>query len=217
MDCWMSNNMIPNLWASGKYVALPPFDQIVKDGVFYTAEAVRTIPEMQAEKEDLFKLVWQPVQLTQEQYQTALETAIAERAAIVTLTSRGQGPIHIPSTFFKSFPMVDGVVYERLAIIADLGACPPAMKDRVNNAIDHFNNWIKANLGISTPSTVLGTVPTRSYVSKQTAEDWERSRQLQISEEPSDAVRLNLLSKENLELKEYIRQLEATVQELSTP
>lgn len=213
----MSNNMIPNLWASGKYVALPPFDQVVQGDVFYTAEAVRTIPEMQAEKEDLYQLVWKPVQATPEEYPALLQAAIDAKAAIVTLTSRGRGPVHVPSTFFKSFPMVDGVVYEHLALIVDLGSCPPFMKDRVNNAVDHFNNWVKGNLGISNPSTSIGTIPTRTYVSKQTAEDWEASRQRQIVEEPSDAVRLNLVTKENLELKEYIRQLEAALQERSTP
>lgn len=207
----MSNNRIPNLRASGKFVAAAPFDGVVKESTFYTVEAIRTIPEMQALKLDLFKTVWQPAGYTEVDYQSELETAIADKAAIISLTSRGQGPVYVPSTFLKSFPMVDGVVYERLALITDLGSCPPNMKDRVNNAIDHFNNYIKSTFGIQDANTTLGTIPTRSYVSRQTATDWEASRQLQITAEPSDAVRINMLEAKVLQQAAYIQQLEAAV------
>lgn len=203
--------MIPSLRASGKFIALAPFDKVVDPDVFYTVEAIRTIPEMQALKLDLFKLVWEPVGSTEPDYQTSVQTAISQNAAIISLTSRGRGPVYLPSTFIKSFPLVDGVVYDHLALIVDLGACPPSMKGKVQNAIDHINNYVKMSFGIKDPTTTIGVVPTRGYVSKETANAWEKSRLLQIQEEPSDAVRLNTLQVENSQLKIYIQELEALV------
>lgn len=207
----MSNNMIPNLRASGKFVATSPFDTVVNPNTFYTVEAIRTVSEMQALKLDLYTTVWKPAGYPETDYQNLLQQAIQDNAAIISLTSRGQGPVYVPSTSLKSFPMVDGVVYEHLALITDLGSVPPGLKDRVNNAIDHINNYIKGAFGIPNPNTTIGVVPTPGYVSKETADAWEESRQLQITQEPSDAVRLNMMENEILQLKAYIQQLEAAV------
>ena len=204
-------NMIPGLRSAGKFVANAPFDKVVDETIFFTVEAIRTIPEMQALKLDLFTLVFAPVGYVEADYQTQLDKAIADQAAVISLTSRGRGPVYVLSTFLKSFPMVDGVVYEHLALITSLGACPPSMKDKVNNAIDHINNYIKASFGIDNPNTTIGTIPTRGYVSREDAVAWEKSRRLAITEEPSDAVRLAQIEKENIELKTYIAQLEALV------
>lgn len=205
------NNIIPSLRSAGKFVAEAPFNQVVDETRFYTVEAIRTIPEMQALKLDLFKLVFQPVGYSQEDYQIQLQNAIDNKAAVISLTSRGKGPVYILSTFLKSFPVIDGVVYEHVALITSLGACPPSMKEKINNAIEHFNNYIKGSFGIDNPTTTIGTIPTRGYVSREDAVAWENSRQLAINEEPSDAVKVAQLEKENIELKAYIAELEATI------
>lgn len=208
----MSSNMIPNLRAAGKYVANAPFDIVVDQNIFFTAEAIRTIPEMQALKNfDLFEKIYAPAGYTAETYQTQVMADIADNAAIIALTSRGRAPVYVPSTFLKSFPLVDGVIYEHLALVTDLGACPPSMKDKLNNAIDHINNYVKACIGIKEPNTRLGVIPTRGYVSREQATLWENSRQLQITEEPSDAVRLAEALKQNSELRTYIQELEAAL------
>ncbi|WNV45972.1 hypothetical protein [Aeromonas phage AerS_266] len=205
------NNIIPSLRSAGKFVAEAPFNQVVDETRFYTVEAIRTIPEMQALKLDLFKLVFQPAGYPQEEYQLQLQNAIDNKAAVISLTSRGKGPVYILSTFLKSFPVIDGVVYEHIAIIASLGACPPSMKEKINNAVEHFNNYIKGSFGIDNPNTTIGTIPTRGYVSREEAVAWENSRLLAINEEPSDAVKVAQLEKENIELKTYIAELEATI------
>lgn len=205
------NNIIPSLRSAGKFVAEAPFNQVVDESRFYTVEAIRTIPEMQALKLDLFKLVFEPVGFSQEDYQIQVQTAIDNKAAVISLTSRGKGPVYVLSTFLKSFPVIDGVVYEHIALITSLGACPPSMKEKIDNAIEHINNYIKGSFGIDNPNTTIGTIPTRGYVSREDAVAWENSRQLAIIDEPSDAVKIAKLEKENIELKAYIAELETTI------
>lgn len=201
-------NIIPAIEAAGKFEASAPFDTIVNPDIFYTVEAIRTIPEMQARKLDMFKDVFEPAGVTAEEYQETLETAISENAVVITLTSRGAPPINLLSTSLISFPMVDGVIYERYCIISDLGACPPALAGVINSAIDHFNSYIKASLGIANPTTVLGTIPTRGYVSKEQADAWENTRREAITTEPSDVVRIEKLVTENQQLYAYVKELE---------
>lgn len=204
----MSQNLIPAVWAAGSFEAENPFSTVVDPKVFYTVEAVRTIPEMQADNDDIYKLVFQPVGVTEDQYQSQLEQAISSSAVVIVLTSRGRPKVHVLSTYLKSFPLVDGVIYERVCIISDLGACPPAFKDRINSVIAHFNQYIKTAVGIQDPKTVIGTMPTRGYVSKEQADAWENTRQKTITQNPSDVVRIEELTTENQQLYAYIKQLE---------
>lgn len=209
------NNAIPSIRASGSFEADAPFDQIVKKDVFYTVEAIRTIPEMQALNLDIYKLVLQPVGVSENDYQTVLERALAQEATVCALTSRGNPVVYVFSTYFKSFPLVDGVVYEHLCLVVDLGAVPPSTKDVINSGIDHINSYVKGALGIKNPKTTVGVIPTRSWVSKEQADLWENSRQLQITEEPSDTIRIEQLTSELAASRAYSAELEAALKALN--
>lgn len=210
-------NNIPSMRAAGKFVAEAPFDKVVNPAVFYTVEATRTIPEMQALKLDLFKLVYVPLGYDPAnpehvtEVNGLIETGIAQNAVVVILTSRGNPRVHVLSTYIKSFPIADGVIYERMGLVVDLGPCPPAMKDKINNAIAHMESYVKATLGIKSPNVTLGTVPVRGYVSKDTADAWEHSRQLAITEEPSDVIIIENLKRQVAELQAYVLELEDVV------
>lgn len=204
----MSSNLIPAPWAAGSFEANAPFNLVVSPEIFYTVEAIHTVQEMLAAKDDIYTLVLQPAGITQDQSQQYIDEAVSNEAVVITLTSRGAAPVRLLSTYLKSFPLVDGVIYERYCIISDLGACPPSLKDRINSAIDHFNEYLKNAVGIATPRTVLGTIPTRAYVSKEQADGWEKTRQAAITENPSDVVRIEALTTENQQLYAYITQLE---------
>lgn len=202
----MANN-IPSVWAAGSFKASEPFSSVVKENVYYTVEAVRTISEMQSLKLDLFKLVFGPAGVTQENYQTQLDECVANKAVIVTLTSRGAGPVYVPSTKLLSFPVIDGVVYEHMCLVTNLGAVPPSFKDKINVAKQHFDDYILSAFGVNA-NTVIATIPTRSYVSKETAEDWEVSRKNKITGESSDLIKLNKALAELSSLKAYVKELE---------
>lgn len=207
----MSENIIPAIWAAGKFEANPPFNQIVNPDRYYTVEATRTVSEMQALKVDLFALVFQPAGVTQEDYQGLVDVAKQANAVIITLTSKDAAPVYVLSNYLKSFPLVDGVVYERVCIIADLGACPPTLKDRINSAVDHFKNYIKDSIGIKDARVAIGTVPQRSYTSKEQATVWESTRAAAIVSEPSDLLQLESANKTIQALQTYIVELETAL------
>lgn len=210
----MSQNIIPAPWAAGSFEAEAPFASVVDPRIHYTVEAVRTIPEMQARKDDLFKLVYQPAGVTDVQYKDMIAKGIQDEVVIIALTSRGKPPVYVPSSYLKSFPLVDGVIYERICVIADLGACPPEFKDRINAAVDHINNYIKKSMGIANPKTSIGTIPTRGYTSKEQAAAWENTRKTAIEEEPSDLIRAEKLTLENQQLYAIIKEQEDIIKAL---
>lgn len=209
----MSNTFIPELWSAGSFEANPPFDTIVNPKVYYTAEADRTIPEMQANKKDLYKLVYKPAGFTEEEYQQQLAKAISEKQAIIALTSKGNPTVYVPSGYLKSYPLVDGVIYEHLCIISDCGAVPPELKYRIDSAIDHFNEYLKSSLGLVNPKVSIGTIPTRGYVTREQAEIWERTRQGKIEQNPSDVYRLEEAKAEIARLSAYVLKLEGQLKQ----
>lgn len=204
----MSQNLIPMVWAAGVFEAESPFTTVVDPAVYYTVEATQTVRELLAQKEDLYKMVFAPVGIAQEEVQAYIDQAVTDEAVVITLSSRGAPQVYVLSTYLKSFPLVDGVTLEHICIISDLGAVPPALKDRINSAIEHFNSYIQASLGIQQPRTVIGVVPTRAYISKEQADAWENTRQQNITQTTSDVVRVEQLTTENQQLYTYIKQLE---------
>lgn len=203
-----TTNIIPQLYAKGSFEAYPPFDSVVDPAAFYTVEDTVTPAQMLARKTDLFKTVWEPAGATDVDYQQQLSALRNINGAVIVLSSKNAPDVYVPSTHIKSFPLVDGVIYEHLCIITDCGAVPPGFKDVLNSAIDHFNNYMKDNCGLTNPRTSLGTIQTRGYVPKEQAEAWENTRQQQIKENPSDLIRLNDALAINAQQAAYIAELE---------
>lgn len=204
----MSQNIIPKLYLEGPFEAVAPFDVIVKPTAYYTVEATLTPAQMQADKKDLFALVWEPAGVTQAAYEQQLATLISVDGAIIVLSSKNSPNIYVPSNAIKSWPVTDGVVYEHICIITDCGAVPPSFKNILNSAIDHFNNYMTDNYGLTNPRTTIGTIQTRGYIPKEQAEAWENTRQQTAKENPSDLIRLNAANATIAQLTAYIAELE---------
>lgn len=201
-------NLIPSINASGRFEALAPFDRVVVPSTYYTVEALRTIPEMQALKLNLYALVFQPIGLAEADYPAMLARAQSEGSIIVTLTSRLGPPIYILSTFFKSFPLVDGVSYERMCMILDFGAVPPTLKDAMAQVMTHCQEYTKATLGLDSQAK-LGTIPTIGYVSAADAQLFENTRKNKITNGDNDIAKINTLEAKLVKKDAYIAQLEA--------
>ena len=200
-------NLIPPINAAGSFTALNPFDMIVDPSKFYTVEAIRTIPEMQAMKLNLYELVFKPIGVSQNDYPTVLERARASDAVIVSLTSRNAATVYVISTYFKSFPLTDGVKYERMALVVDLGACPPSLKDSLTQIQEDVRDLVTNAIGV-TAVVRLGTVPTPGYVSKAQAGIFETTRRNKITDSDNNVARVNKLETQVAGLQEYIRELE---------
>ena len=200
--------MIPAPWASGQFEANAPFDKLVDGGTAYTVEAIRTIPEMQGtDGLDIYTKVLAPAGIPKDDTTVFLEQLIADKAVVIALTSSNASPVYVPSTYLASFPAVDGVIYEHLCLMVDLGAVPPGMIDRLSEALDQIRQYIASKIGIDA-TVQFGVIPTKSYVSKQQAENFETSRQLKIANSTNIVIENERLTQENIELKAYIAKLE---------
>lgn len=203
-----TTNVIPQLYAKGSFEAFPPFDSVVNPSAFYTVQSTATPAQMLAKKVDLFKTVWGPAGASEIDYQRQLTILQNLDGAIIILSSKNAPDVYIPSTHIKSYPLVDGVIYEHLCIITDCGVVPPDFKDVLNSAIDHFNNYMKDHYGLANPRTTLGTIQTRGYVPREQAKAWENTRQQQIKANPSDLIVLNKTLAINAQQAAYITELE---------
>lgn len=201
----MSNTPAP--WMAGSFEAEPPFNNVVQSDVYYTVEAIRTIPEMQSDSVDIYKEVFKPIGVVEADATTIIERGIENKALIVKLTSKGNPPVYVVSTYLKGLPIIDGVVLEHLCIITDCGSVSPDMKDKMMNALAHFDNYMKDSFGMTAKSTI-GYIPSRSYITKEQAELNETARQNAITDEPSDIVKYETLVIKSQAQEAYIKELE---------
>lgn len=208
------NNIIPEMGAEGSFVALEPFDRICDPKVVYTVEALRTVDELNIAKVNTHQLIGAPAGMTSDESAGLMDDVETSEGVIVTLVGPGLPTLHIPSTHFKSFPLIDGVVYEHLCYIIDLGAVPPSLKDQLNTYRVFLKDQTKAITGIDDPEVFVGTVPTKAYVSREQAEVFENTRKGKITKSASDAIRIKQLEKEQIEDRKYIALLEEKIRAL---
>lgn len=205
-----TNNIIPSIDARGRFEALAPFDRVVKPENYYKVEAIRNIHEMEALKLDLYSLVFQPVGVLAEDFPQVLQRARDDGAKVLSLLDRADVAVYVMTTYLKSFPLIDGMSYERMCIIADLGPCPPTMKDILSKEMQHFKDHIEATVGISSTVT-LGTIPTLGYVSNDQYLAYERIRKEKITDIGNDVAKIRELTESNAKKDAYILELEAAL------
>lgn len=210
-----SLNVTPGMWAAGSFTAKSPFNVIVDPDTYFTVEATRTVSEMQSRKFDFYKEVFQPAGISKDKTTELLDELLKDKACIVALTRRTGPTVYVPTTYLETSPLVDGVVFEHLCVIADCGSCSPDTKTKVDSTLQAIEYILQKNLGIENPKVQVATVPQKSYVSKVQAEAWEQSRQLRIDATANPVVQNELLTKENAELRAYITKLETAVKEKS--
>lgn len=204
----MTTNIIPSTYASGKFEAAAPFDRVVNPETFYTVEAIRTIPEMQGLNINIYSRVFKPVGVEETSYQQFIDEAVSRSAVVISLIPRTGPPVYVLSNYLKSFPLVDGWSYERMCLVADLGALPIDMKEALAQAQEHFKQYIIAHYGIEA-NVQLGTVPVIGYTSQFEHETMERVRKNKITDTGNDVATINSLETQLAASHAYVKELEA--------
>lgn len=208
-------NLIPSLFSAGSFVALPPFDKVVDESVYYTVEAITTVRKLQAAAPNLYDLMFAPIGVSTADYPTILSRASAINAGVIILTSKNNPDVYVLSSYLKSFPLIDGETYENIIVYANLGAVPKKLKDVCNTLLSHMRDYITANLGIANPVVTIGSVPTRGYVSAEDAAIFESTRLNSIEKTVNDVSLLNAANDTIDRQRVYIQKLEAKVKEYS--
>lgn len=201
-------NMIPSINAAGRFEAIAPFDQVVNPAKYYVVEALETIGKMESLKANLYELMFAPIGVPENQYNTVLSRARSMGAVVVTLMDRDRVPTYVFSTYFKSFPVTDGVLYENMVLTASLGPCHPGMAVELTDTMEHVKQTILDRHGIDTVVR-LGTIPQIAYTSRLQHEAFENTRKAKITSNQSDVARVRELEQLLLARDAYIQQLEA--------
>lgn len=207
-------NLIPSMNASGRFEASAPFDAVVDTAKYYTVEAMHTIHEMESKKLDVYTLVFEPVGVLKDDFPTVLARAKAAGAIVVGLMDRTGAEVYVLSTYLVAFPLTNGVSYERMCLVADLGPCPPTMKETVAQVQSHMQQYILDTIGVD--ATVrLGAVPTIGYVSAEQAAVYETTRKNKITDSNNDVAKIKNLTQMLADRDTYIALLESKLAALT--
>lgn len=200
------NTIIPALRVTGRFEAMEPFSRVINPMASYTVEAIRTVGEMQGLNINIYQRVFAPLGVDQATYLTMLDSIVNAGGVVITLIPRKGAPVYVVSTYLKSFPLVDGFLYERMVVVSDLGALSSDMQPALEEAITHFHDWILQHYGIQ--STVkIGTVPVIGYVSQFEHETMETARKNRITDNQGDLAK-------NLSMENTIASQQAYIKEL---
>lgn len=207
------SNVIPSYFAAGSYTANNPFDMVVKPEKYYKVEALRSVNEMLGDNRDMYKLIFEPAGVAQTDYQSMLDDVTRQQGAILVLIASDGSRVYVPTTYLKSFPLIDGVSYERLCLVVDLGAVPPTLKDLVADTKEHISNYVESHFGVKN-EVQIGTMPTVGYVTAAQAKTFETTRQNKIDGTSNDVVTVAAQEKIISQQAAYIVQLETALKAL---
>ena len=116
----MTLTPVPDIGASGKFTLKAPFDSLISNTTVLTVQSIRSIADLVANDQDVYESFYKPRGLTKEDF-LADE---AEGVQIVGLQAGTGTWLYVPSTYFLSFPSIDGVMYTVVGMVIDLGALP---------------------------------------------------------------------------------------------
>lgn len=206
---------IPQPFVEGPFVATPPFDKVCRDDIYYRVTANRTVEDFRRDKLDPQRLVFDPAGIKAAEAESIINELEDLKGVIVTLAPYSGESIHIPSTYFESYPLLDGVRLDRIVVYGDLGAVPETLVENTNVLKQVVEDAIKLHMGIENPTVNIGTVQTRGYISQEQFELFEVARTNRIESNQTllgDKLRLEEeLAKEKL----YSKYLEDQIKELS--
>lgn len=113
----MANNT-PALNATGSYKLKSPFT--LNESAVYVAESINGFEALAEQGIDIYETLYRPNGLSAEIYdQDALDGI-----NIVTLMSKTEATVHVPSSYILSFPSTGAIPYSQTILSFDIGAVP---------------------------------------------------------------------------------------------
>lgn len=188
----------PPINTEGIYVIKQPFELPLN--TVYRCEAIRTFPELERRKIDVFESYYEANGLSTEIYE---EDSLID-AAIVVLKSVDGELRYVPNTYIESYPGMTGIKYARNVVMADVGLIPSTIDLNLLKA--SIESVIVQHVGADS----IMVVDTMAYSGQITHEDHvrlETARKLKVVEHvPLDIQ----LAEKDAELK----AAHATIKEL---
>lgn len=193
-------SIIPQINSTGFFQVKSPWQ--MPENTIYTCIAVRDFSDFTAIGENVFDLVYKPKNIPVELYQAD----VAAGAKIITLASRTQPTIYIPSTYLTGYPLMDNVAYSHVVLGVSLGAIPDNMD--LTFLKDQMQGLVSSVIGV-TPTVELNAAPSDNYMSATQHAAWLQARQEAITSRETDLARLMQANATISTLRQVIAQYEA--------
>lgn len=200
----------PPIYAEGIFVCYPPYDSVVDINTVYIVEAIRSFPEMERRKRDVFAEVYEPHKLSE----TIYKEDAAAHAAIITLKAVDGTLLFIPNTYIESYPGMAGLEYSRNVVIVDVGMIPSTIDLKL--LVADLQDVITKNVGATVDSVVdtmryEGNITHEEHVALETARRLKIQQHIPLQQQVDEATqRTDEMQRQMDELVELIEEIQPT-------
>lgn len=191
----------PNVFASGRFTLITPFDVKVNNTLDYTCIGIRSFEDFVAEGEaDIFARFYEPDGLSESVY----NSDVLEKASIITLQSSEGDIIHVPDTYIANYPSASSIGWSRIVFSVDLGAVPDTV------VIDHLKtvlaNATADTIGV-TPNVAINKMATPNSLTQADIDLWVAATSANIQLQQTDYARARDMSTSLQEANAHIAVL----------
>lgn len=194
----------PSIYARGKYEVLAPF-ALVPD-VSYTAIAIRSFRDVQAEGIDIFAAYYEPKGLDRAKYDTDRVNAVS----LVTLAADEHPQVIIPTSYIKTVPLSVGTGFSRMVLAVDIGVLPDSLDLSYLNA--EIKSLVSDLTGLTEDVEVKTyTAPVTGLLTPEQAEAFEQNRLAAIKGRATFYAHNKQLEEELVRLREINARYEKII------
>lgn len=196
--------VIPSVGSSGYFELRAPFDTKMLANELYTCQAVRKLSDYLANNETPFTDIYEPVGLTQSQYDEDLEKDVY----VVSLQAETGHWVYVPANYLVKLPAVNGIPYRTMMIGVSLPALP-ADKD-LSHLETAIRNLVMDTIGVASVTKVVETSRV-SLVDRATHIVKQAQRDANIVSANTDTSRLVVANIKLTQALQKITHLEAHI------
>lgn len=111
---------IPTINTKGNFKFKPPYNVKEYESEIFTVDAIRSIKDMIASGEDPYKGVYQPIGMSEADYNNDSENKVP----IVVLKGSNNRFLYVPANRITTIPLVEGREYQQMALAVNMGYLP---------------------------------------------------------------------------------------------
>lgn len=204
----------PNIGETGFYTLKAPFDVLLTPKTLYTCQSIDTINKFIASGESVYDKFYGPLKVSNDQYQQD----VADNVTIIGLQAGTGEWVFVPSSFIVTAPVSNGVKYIPVVIGLSLGAIPDA--HNLESVIQQCKDVITSSLGID-PEVKGVVVGSPKWFTQEEHDLIMQVRQEKVSTATPSNILVNVLKKENEQLKgviaEYEKVFKMVVPKITSP
>lgn len=146
-----TNMIIPPIGSRGVFTFEEPFNTTLNNGQEYIVKGIRLLKEIQDSLEDPYTNIYQPVNLTEDDFKKDLQNNVP----VIVLSNSGNEYYYIPANKLKSMPQTVGIKYQEVMLAINLGYLPISFD--LDLAKETIVTDILATLGIESTVESLKT------------------------------------------------------------